>query len=62
MGTPATMRSFGGENRNELTENHSGRTVHTCFEDGDYCDFKLKIGAELLPYWPPVFRQDNPYK
>jgi len=56
------MRSFGGENRNELTENHSGRTVHTCFEDGDYCDFKLKIGAELLPYWPPVFRQDNPYK
>ena len=35
---------------------------HTCFEDGDYCDFKLKIGAEPLPYWPPVFRQDNPYK
>ncbi|MBP3857501.1 MAG: L-2-amino-thiazoline-4-carboxylic acid hydrolase [Ruminiclostridium sp.] len=35
---------------------------HTCFEDGDYCDFKLKLGAELLPYWPPVFSQDNPYK
>ena len=35
---------------------------HTCFEDGDYCDFKLKIGAKPLPYWPPVFRQDNPYK
>ena len=35
---------------------------HTCFEDGDYCDFKLKIGAEPLPYWPPVFLQDNPYK
>ena len=35
---------------------------HTCFEDGDYCDFKLKRGAEILPYWPPVFSQDNPYK
>ena len=35
---------------------------HTCFEDGDYCDFKLKRGAEILSYWPPVFSQDNPYK
>ncbi|MBR1496535.1 MAG: methyltransferase domain-containing protein [Oscillospiraceae bacterium] len=35
---------------------------HTCFEDGDYCDFKLKLNAEPLPYWPPVFSQDNPYK
>lgn len=35
---------------------------HTCFEDGDYCDFKLKLSAEILPYWPPVFSQDNPYK
>ena len=35
---------------------------HTCFEDGDYCDFKLKLGSEPLPYWPPVFQQDNPYK
>jgi len=35
---------------------------HTCFEDGDYCDFKLKADAEPLPYWPPVFAQDNPYK
>jgi len=35
---------------------------HTCFEDGDYCDFKLKTDAEPLPYWPPVFSQDNPYK
>ena len=35
---------------------------HTCFEDGDYCDFKLKLGAEPLPCWPPVFSQDNPYK
>lgn len=35
---------------------------HTCFEDGDYCDFKLKNSADPLPYWPQVFRQDNPYK
>ena len=35
---------------------------HTCFEDGDYCDFKLKLDAEPLPYWPPVVKQDNPYK
>ena len=35
---------------------------HTCFEDGDYCDFKLKTGAKPLAYWPPVFTQDNSYK
>ena len=35
---------------------------HTCFEDGDYSDFKLKIDASPLPYWPPVFLQDNSYK
>ncbi len=35
---------------------------HTCFDDGDYCDFKLKLDAEVLSYWPPVFTQDNPYK
>lgn len=35
---------------------------HTCFEDGDYCDFKLKIGAEPMPYWPPVFTQGKGYK
>ncbi len=35
---------------------------HTCFDDGDYCDFKLKMDAEPLPYWPPVFGQDNSYK
>lgn len=29
---------------------------HTCFEGG-FCDFKLKAGAEPLPYWPPVFSQ-----
>ena len=22
---------------------------HTCFADGDYCDFSLKPGAPLLP-------------
>ena len=35
---------------------------HTCFEDGDCCDFKLKLGEKPLPYWPPVFAQENPYK
>ena len=35
---------------------------HTCFEDGDYCDFKIKNDAKSLPYWPPVFRQGKGYK
>ena len=35
---------------------------HTCFEDGDYCDFKLKNNARPLPYWPPVFTQGQGYK
>ena len=35
---------------------------HTCFEDGDYCDFKIKNDAKPLPYWPPVFRQGKGYK
>lgn len=35
---------------------------HTCFEDGDYCDFKLKLDAEPMEYWPPVFMQGNGYK
>ena len=35
---------------------------HTCFEDGDYCDFKLKIDAEPMAYWPPVFTQGKGYK
>ena len=34
---------------------------HTCFEGG-YCDFKLKVDAEPLPYWPPVFTQGNGYR
>ena len=35
---------------------------HTCFEDGDYCDFKLKLGAKPLDAWPPVFTQGKGYK
>ena len=35
---------------------------HTCFEDGDYCDFKLRLGEKPLEYWPPVFAQENKYK
>ena len=28
---------------------------HTCFDDGDYCDFKLKLSAKPMDYDPPVF-------
>lgn len=35
---------------------------HTCFEDGDYCDFKLKMDAKPMEYWPPVFTQGKGYK
>lgn len=35
---------------------------HTCFADGDYCDFKLKLNAKPLPYWPPVFTQGKGYQ
>lgn len=35
---------------------------HTCFEDGDYCDFKLKMDARPMEYWPPVFTQGKGYK
>lgn len=35
---------------------------HTCFEDGDYCDFKLKIDEKPMEYWPPVFGQGKGYK
>jgi len=35
---------------------------HTCFIDGDYCDFKLKAGAETMEYWPPVFSQGKGFK
>ncbi len=29
----------------------------TCASGDEYCDFKLKSGADILPYWPPVFTQ-----
>ncbi len=35
---------------------------HTCFDDGDYCDFKLKLSAKPMDYDPPVFTQGNGYK
>lgn len=35
---------------------------HTCFADGDYCDFKLKIDAKSLTWWPPVFQQGGGFK
>ena len=35
---------------------------HTCFADGDYCDFKINLGAPLLKAWPPVFLQGRGYK
>ena len=34
---------------------------HTCMEDG-CCDFKLKVNAKPMPYWPPVFSQGKGYK
>jgi len=35
---------------------------HTCFEDGDYCDFKTDLAGEPFEYWPPVFTQGKGYK
>lgn len=35
---------------------------HTCFANGDYCDFSLKSGVQPLPYWPPVFTQGKGYQ
>ena len=35
---------------------------HTYFEDGDYCDFKLKLGGKIFDYWPPVFTQGKGFK
>ena len=34
---------------------------HTCAVDG-YCDFKLKSGAEPMPYDPPVFSQGKGFR
>lgn len=36
--------------------------THTCFADGDYCDFCLKPGAEIFKAWPPVFTQEKGFK
>lgn len=36
--------------------------THTCFADGDYCDFCLKPGAEIFKAWPPVFSQGKGFK
>lgn len=33
----------------------------TCF-NGKYCDFKLKVDAKPMPYWPPVFSQGKGYQ
>ena len=35
---------------------------YTCAADGDYCDFKLKLDAPVMDYWPPVFTQGKGYK
>lgn len=35
---------------------------HTCFENGDYCDFKIKVGEKPMAYWPPVFQQGKGYQ
>lgn len=35
---------------------------YTIAQGDDYCDFKLKSGAETLKYWPPVFTQGEGYK
>ncbi len=35
---------------------------HICFEDGDYCDFNLKMNAKLMTCWPSVFTQGKGYK
>ena len=35
---------------------------HTCFEDGDYCDFKIRLAAKPLDSWPSVFAQGKGYK
>ncbi|MDO4314200.1 MAG: L-2-amino-thiazoline-4-carboxylic acid hydrolase [Oscillospiraceae bacterium] len=35
---------------------------HTCFLDGDYCDFSIKPGAPVMEYWPPVCSQKRGFK
>lgn len=36
--------------------------THTCFADGDYCDFCMKPGAPIMEAWPPVFTQGKGFK
>ncbi|MDO4285408.1 MAG: L-2-amino-thiazoline-4-carboxylic acid hydrolase [Eubacteriales bacterium] len=31
--------------------------THTCFSDGDYCDFSVRPEDKILDSWPPVFQQ-----
>ena len=38
------------------------RRTHTCFEDGDYCDFMMARKGGPLPAWPPVFTQGEGFK
>ena len=35
---------------------------HTIADGEAYCDFNLKYAEQPLPYWPPVFQQENAYK
>lgn len=35
---------------------------HTIADDEPYCDFNIKYDAEPLPYYPPVFQQENTFK
>ena len=36
--------------------------THTCFADGDYCDFCIKPGGEIMKAWPPVYTQGKGFK
>lgn len=35
---------------------------HTCYMDGDHCDFTLKPGAPIMEYWPPVYVQKKGFQ
>lgn len=35
---------------------------HTCYIDGDYCDFTLKPGAPIMRDWPPVYTQNKGFQ
>lgn len=38
------------------------RRTHTCFIDGDYCDYNVIAGAEIFEGWPQVFTLEGGYK